>query len=277
MLTLCELQAISLQLPQSDLVCYSWRQHRGLKAQQRMRILCRAINLFIIHFTRLNCKKNQCCTRVSMTGWALVLRKWIIWTEENTKCKNSALEPVAFRGTRLCPSLDLSTAGGYTCTGPVCCGIWDLNKLPVIVNVSFLCGLSGVCAASCPTHQCQNKCTLLRFYTSGRSKNKMFLNRASIRWITKLCAITHLTKMNILFDNSLLWIQVCVNTKSSRENIWSWSCCWKVFLKVSKEEIKGLCELILSYIYWVFTFYCNIRPCDEGYSSVVAMHTGVQV
>lgn len=47
----------------------------------------------------------------------------------------------------------------------------------------------------------------------------MFLNRASIRRITKLCVITHLTKMNILFDNSLLWIQVCVNTKSSREDM----------------------------------------------------------
>lgn len=82
--------------------------------------------------------------------------------QKRTKCKNSALELWSQSPSEGldCPRLELSTAGGYTCTCPVCCGILDLNKLPVIVNVRFLCGLSGVCAASCLTHQCRNKCTL---------------------------------------------------------------------------------------------------------------------
>lgn len=86
MLTLCELQAIPLQLPQADLVCYSWGQHWGLQHNNTGWRHCRASkgSPLTAKCIWLKCKKNRLCsfTWVSMTGWALVLKKWIIWTEE---------------------------------------------------------------------------------------------------------------------------------------------------------------------------------------------------
>lgn len=84
LLTFCELQPISLQLPQSDLISYCWRKKRSLNGRhEKDQHTLLYTMLTSCHYYRILMDQGLALTCLSMTGWALVLRKWIIWQEKD--------------------------------------------------------------------------------------------------------------------------------------------------------------------------------------------------